>query len=201
MSYASLRQVRNEQALLIHDERDAHSHPDLTEDVPNYWIEEKLTDFVLDWSNRLTLEPFIVSSIFFGPERTDEWVFDLPNNPFAVSRVCEQPVDSEQRRVLTVEQRRYRIVEDVFEARSPRIVPDALERAYDPGCDQVPFIRGHIGQKVEPYRMLKIAGIEVAEVVGPARGNVIENFFRQIPVWVDEPYAVPKADVLENQIP
>jgi hypothetical protein len=141
-------QIGDEQASVVHQELETDLALHLAENVADHRTEEKLADFVLDGRNRLPLEAGIVAGVFAFPEFPDEGVFDLPDYPGAVNIVREQPINAQQGSVRAFQQRRNRVVEDVFHPRPPGIMPDALESADNPRCHKVPLVRGNIGQEV-----------------------------------------------------
>ncbi len=61
-------------------------------------------------------------------------------------------------------------------------------------------IRGDIRNQVESDREFQIARVEIHEMVGSMRGNVVQQVFGQITVRVYEPDAVSQDDMLQDQI-
>src|SRR5439155_8515338 len=83
---------------------------------------------------------------------------------------------------------------------SPGIVPDSLEGAHDAGCDQVSVVWRDIGQHVQADGKFNITRIEIHQMIGACRRNVVQQFLGQIAVWIDEANTVSKGDVLDDEI-
>ena len=194
----SFRQVRDEDASGVHDERDADLCAHLPEDVADDRALEELTELVLDGGDGLALEAGIVARVFVLPELPDERVLDLSHDPRAIAGVGQEPVHAQESGVRAVEQRGDGVVEDVFESRSPRITPDALERADDAGGDQVPVVRSDVREQVQADGEVEVAGVEVDQVVGPSGRDVVQKFLGKIAVRIDQADAVAGGDVLDD---
>jgi hypothetical protein len=65
----------------------------------------------------------------------------------------------------------------------------------------VAAIRWDIGQHVQPDGKLKITRIEICQVVGTMRGDVVQQFLRQVAMRVDNPDSMSTSDVLNDQVP
>jgi hypothetical protein len=65
----------------------------------------------------------------------------------------------------------------------------------------VPVIRRHIGQYVQSNGKLEVPRVEIYQVIGPPGRDVVQQFLGQITVGVNDAYAVPKSDVLDDQVP
>ena len=200
VSKLPLGQVGDKQPLVVHDEREAHFALHLPQDVPNHGIQEELPELVLDGRDGLAPEPVVVAGIFGGPVVADEGVFHLAHHPSSVVVVGEQAVDAKQGGVRTVQKGGNGVVEDVFEPWPPRIPPDALERPHDAGGHQVPVILGDVRKQVQPDGELEVAGVEVAEVVGAGRQDVVQEVFGQVPVRVNHAHPIASGDVLDDEV-
>ena len=119
MSKPAFGEIGDEEASVVHRERDAHLGFDLAQNVANHGIQEELADFVLDRGDGLTLETRVISGIFLRPKRPNERVFDLPDDPGPVRFVGEHPVDAQKRGVGTIQKRRHRVIQNVFKSRPP----------------------------------------------------------------------------------
>ena len=64
----------------------------------------------------------------------------------------------------------------------------------------MPIIRRHIADYIQSDGEFKVAGIEIHQMVGAARGNVVQQFLGQIAVRVNDANAMSKGDVLQNQV-
>ncbi len=196
----ALGQVGDEQALVVHDEREAHPVPHLAENVPNDGIQQELPELVLDRRDGLPTEPVVVAAKLGGPVVADERVFHLAHHPRAVVVVGEQAIDAEQGHVLTVEKRRNGVVEDVFEPWPPRVPPDALESADDAGGDEVSVVLRDVRQEVQPDGKFQVARIEVAEVVGTGGWDVVQEVVGQVSMRVNEAHPIASGDVLDDEV-
>jgi hypothetical protein len=196
----SLGQVRDEQPPVVHGEGDVHALAHLPQNVSHDRIQDELADLVLDRGDGLALEVLVVARELVGPERADEHVLDLPHHPRAVALVGEHPVHAEERRVPAVEQGRDGVVEDVFEPRSPRVAPDALERRDDAGRDQVPVIGSDVGKRVQSDGEFDVPRVEIHEMIGPLRRDVVQQFLRQIAVRIDDADAMAERYVLQDEV-
>ena len=67
-------------------------------------------DLVLDGSNCFLPKPLIIILEFVFPERSDERIFDLANDPLAICGIDKHPWKSENRRVFGVEEGADRVV-------------------------------------------------------------------------------------------
>ena len=105
--------------------------------------------------------------------------FDLTHHLCTVLVVHEQAVHSQERRIPTVQERGYGVVQEVFCSRTPRVPPQSLESAHHAGGNQVPLIRGHVRQDIETHRKFEVARIEVHNVIGAVGGDVVEYLLRQ----------------------
>jgi hypothetical protein len=195
-----LGEVGDEQAPVVHHERETQLASDLAQDVSHHWIQQELTELVLDRGNGLAFEPLVVAGVFLRPEGADERVFDLADDSFPEPVLSEQPVDGQERHVLAIEQTSDRVVQEVFKPRPPRITPDGFERPDYPGGHLVALVSGHVRQKIQGDGKLDIAGIEVAEVVRAPRRDVVEDLLGQVAVGINQPDAVPKGNVLNDQV-
>lgn len=61
-------------------------------------------------------------------------------------------------------------------------------------------IRCNVGKQVEPNREFNITRIEIHQMIGTMRGNVVQQLFSQIAVGVNQSDTVSEGDVLKNQI-
>ncbi len=61
-------------------------------------------------------------------------------------------------------------------------------------------IRRHIGENVEPNWKLQITRVEVHEMVGAVRGNVVEDLFGKVAVGIDESDTMSEDDVLDDEV-
>ena len=66
--------------------------------------------------------------------------------------------------------------------------------------DKVPFVRRHVGERVESDGEVEVAWMEIDEVIRTTRRNAIEQFFGKVAVRVNEPDAVAGGDVLHDEI-
>jgi hypothetical protein len=82
------------------------------------------------------------------------------------------------------------ITKDVLKSRPPGIPPDSFERTHNSRSDKMPIIRRHVSQQIECYRILDVSWIEVHQMIGTVGWNVVENFFSEITVRIDEPNAM-----------
>src|SRR5689334_10404748 len=78
------REISDEQALVVNDERNAHLVFELAENVANDRVQQKLTKLVLNGRNGLTLKARVIAFVLIMPKRADERVFDLANNTSTV---------------------------------------------------------------------------------------------------------------------
>jgi hypothetical protein len=61
-------------------------------------------------------------------------------------------------------------------------------------------IRRHIANDIQSNREFKVARIEIHQMVGTLGRNVVQQFFGQIAVGINQANTVSKGDVLQNQI-
>lgn len=193
-------QVGDEQPPVVHDERDVHPLPHLAKDVADDRVQEELAHLVLDRRDGLPPEPLVVALVLLGPERPDEGIFYLPDDLRAVRLVGQHPVDAEEGGVPAVQEGGHRVVQDVLQPRAPRVPPDPLERTDDPGGDEVAVVRRDVRQDVQADGELQVGRVEVHEVVGPLRRDVVQDLIREVAVRVDEADAVPEGDVLHDHV-
>ena len=201
MAKLSFGQIRDEQSSVIHHEREIHFLFHLPQNISHNRIQKELPDFILDRRNGLAFEPLVVVFIFLRPKRPDERVFDLPDNLGPVVVVGEQAIHAEQSLVPTFQQRGRRIVENIFESRPPRVPPDALESRHDARGDEVPVIGGYRADDVQSDGEFQVARIEIHQMIRPLRRDVVQKFFGQVAVRVNDTNTVAQRDVLQNQIP
>lgn len=161
MADAPLSEIRDEDTAVVHHERDAHLVAHLAKNVSNNGIEEKLPELVLNRNDGLAAEARFVAGILGLPKRADERVFELADNPGPIVIIGEQSVDAKQGSVCTIEQGRDGVVEDVFQARPPRVAPDAFEGADDAGCDEVSVIGRDVCEQVQPDGEFEVARAEI----------------------------------------
>jgi hypothetical protein len=64
----------------------------------------------------------------------------------------------------------------------------------------MPVIRRDIGEQVKSNGKFNVARIEIYQMVSTFGRNVIQQFFGQITMRVNQSNAVPKLDVLQDQI-
>ena len=198
MTEFTFRKVGDEQASVVHQERDAHTILHLAENVANDRTGQELAELVLNRGDGFSLKARVVAGVFLLPERPDERVFDLADDPGAIRVVGQQPVHAEQRRVLAIEQCGDGVIEDVFQARPPGIGPEALESADNAGGNQRPVVGRDLGEQVQADGEVEVAGVEIDQVIGPGRGNVVEQFFGKIAMRVNEADAMIGGDVLHD---
>ena len=58
----------------------------------------------------------------------------------------------------------------------PGIPPDAPERSHNAGCNEMPVVRRNIGEQVQTNRKLNVARIEIHQMIGSMRRNVMKKF-------------------------
>lgn len=196
----SFGKIGDEDAAGIHHEWDAHLGAHLAEDVANNRVQQKLADLVLDRSDGLALEPRIVSLKFVEPKLLHKWIAHFRHDSAAILRIGEHSVDAEQGSVRAIEEGGDGIVENVFEARTPGVSPDAFERPHDAAGDEMPFVGWNVGDQIEADGEVEIARIEIHQVVGPVRGNAIEQFFGEVAVRIDQANPVASGEMLHDQI-
>src|SRR5579859_7035642 len=137
---------------------------------------------------------------FIYPKRTHHRIIDLLHHPRSVASIGEHPLHAEKTDVVAMQQSRDGGVEDVFQARSPKVRPNALKCAHNTGCDQMPFIVERLSKQIEADRMPQIGRIEIGHVFDTSAWNVIKDFSSQIAVRVNDADTVARLDVLENQV-
>lgn len=91
----------------------------LAEDVPDWGIREKAPDLVLNRGDRLLPEGLGIARVLFRPEVADDRVADASNDAFPEELIREHARDREERRLVVVEKRKDRVVQDVLEPRPP----------------------------------------------------------------------------------
>ncbi len=64
----------------------------------------------------------------------------------------------------------------------------------------MPVIRCDIGEQVKPDGKFNVARIEIYQVVGTLRRNVMQQLLGQVAVRVNQSDAMTKLDVLQNEI-
>lgn len=62
-------------------------------------------------------------------------------------------------------------------------------------------IGGYGADDIQADGKFQIARIEINQMIRPLRRDVIQQFFGEIAVRVNDPDAVPQRDVLQNQVP
>ena len=196
----SFREIGDENAASVHHKRDAHFRAHLAENVSDNGIEQELPQLVLNWRDGLALEARFVLLVFVRPERAHERVAHFAHDAAAVIGVGEHPVHAEQGSVRTIEKRGDGVVEDVFEARPPRIPPDAFERSNNSAGDKMPVVGCDVGDEIEADGEVEVAGIEIHQIVGAMRRDAVEEFFGEVTVWVNQCDAVPGGNVLHDEI-
>ena len=144
MAQGSFGEVGDENSFVVHDEGETDPVPNLPENVANHRIQQELAELVLDRRDGFALEAWIVGLVFLSPKRPDKRIAHLIDDPASIVGVGEESIYPEQGGVGAFEQRGKRVVEDVLQARSPRIAPNAFERADDAGGNKVLFIRRNI---------------------------------------------------------
>src|ERR1035437_6612501 len=169
MAETPFGEVCDEEPFIVHDEGNLHFRFDLAQNVADDRIQEKLAELVLNRCDGLTLEALVIPLILLRPKRPDERVFDLTDDLGTEVWIGQQPIDTQKGRVSAIQERRYGIVEDVFQARPPGVAPNSLECADDAGGDKVPGVRRDVREHVQANREFKIARIEIYQVIGPPR--------------------------------
>jgi hypothetical protein len=61
-------------------------------------------------------------------------------------------------------------------------------------------VRDDIRQHIQPNREFEIARIEIYQVIGARGRNMVQQFFGQVAVGVNDANAVTKGDVLDDQV-
>jgi len=94
MPKTAFGEVCDEKPSVVHDERNAYFGFDLAQYIPDHRVQEELADFVLNRSDGLAFETFVVGLILFYPKRPYERIADLTNHFGAERRIGEHPIDS-----------------------------------------------------------------------------------------------------------
>src|ERR1035441_5489735 len=172
MAETPFGEVCDEEPFIVHDEGNLHVGLHLAQNVPNNRIQEKLTELVLNRCDGLALKALVIPLILFGPKRPDERVFDLTDHFGGEVWIGKQAVDAQKGCVPAIKECRYGVVEEIFQAWSPGITPNSFEGGHDAGGHKVAAVRGHVRKHVQANRELKIAGIEIYQVIGPPGRNM-----------------------------
>lgn len=64
----------------------------------------------------------------------------------------------------------------------------------------MPVVRRYVGEQIHANGVFEVAGIEICEVVGSLRWNVVQQFFGEIAVRINDAYTVAERDVLDDEI-
>lgn len=64
----------------------------------------------------------------------------------------------------------------------------------------MPFVRRNIGEQIQADGVVEVSGIEINQVVGTGRRNVIQKYFGQITMRINHADTVPGLYVLKGQI-
>jgi hypothetical protein len=65
----------------------------------------------------------------------------------------------------------------------------------------VAAVRLHIGKHVQADREFDVARVEIRQVVGTPRRNMVQNVLGQVPMRVYEPNAMSQSDMLDDHVP
>ena len=65
----------------------------------------------------------------------------------------------------------------------------------------MPVIRPNIRQQIQADGEFKVAGIEIDEMVGASRRNMIQQILGQITMRINQADTVTQRDVLQNEVP
>ena len=196
----ALGEIGDEQPPGVNRKGDVHLAFHLAQNVADDGIQQELAELVLDGGDGFALKAGFIAGIFILPKGADERVFDLLDDPGAIFLVGEHSIDAQEGRVLAVEKGGHGIVQNVFQSRPPRVMPDALAGADDAGGDQMPFIPWGTGEQIQSHREFEVCRIEIHQMIGPPRRNVVQQFFGQVAVRVNEADAVTECYMLNEQI-
>src|SRR5947209_1411506 len=97
----------------------------------------------------------------------------------------------DQGRVSARDERRDAVEQEVFEARTPGIRPQVLERGHDAGGGERPTLGRDARRGIKSDRTLVVRHVEVAHVVDAGARNRVEDVEREIAVRVDHGYSLP----------
>jgi hypothetical protein len=64
----------------------------------------------------------------------------------------------------------------------------------------VAAVRDDIREHIQANREFEVARVEIYQVIGPPRRNMVQQFFGQIAVGVNDPDPMSKGDVLDDQV-
>jgi hypothetical protein len=145
-------------------------------------------------------EPLVVVLEFVVPEASKDRIFDLPNNPSPVKGISQKPGHPEERHILAFEKGSDRCVQNVLQSWSPGVMPDVFEGLHNPGGNEVTLARWGRCKEIETNGVLRIAGVEIYDVVGAPAGDVVEDIEGEIAVGIDESDTSSSLQVLSNEI-
>ena len=200
LPYRSLREVRDEDTPLIHREREIEARGDLSEDEPQVRRRGELPGLVQDRRDGVSAKLLRVAWELFLPETQRLRVAHARHDALAEGVVRVEAGEIDEGRVLAGDQRGNAVIEEMFEARSPAITPEMLERGDDAGGGKRAPRWRDSGSRIEADRILRLPGVEVAHLIDTRMRDGVENVLGQVAVWVDDGDALSRDDVGHRKI-
>ena len=85
-------------------------------------------------------------------------------------------------------------------AGAPTFIEDGAHRRYETIDNASAIVRQCILENIHPDRILALCAIQVADVIVQRRGNVAQNGFREIAVWIDEQDSITACNILRRDV-
>ena len=179
LPYRPLGEVRDEDAAVVHREREIEARSDLTEDEPQVRRGGDLPDLVEDRRDRVGAQRLGVARKLLLPEAQRFGIAHAADDALAEAIVGVETRKIDQGRVLARDERGDAVEKEMLKARSPAVGPQVLERRDDAGGGQRPALGRDPGRRIEADRILGLAGVEVAHVVDARARDGVENVRRR----------------------
>ena len=180
------RDIRNQDAPVVHREGEIEFRRGLPEDVAQDGRGRDLPDLVEDGGRGLGLKALVVARVLLAPEPRDDRVGNARHDAPAKLVVGVEPRQVDERRPRTREQRGHAIEQKMLKPRPPALGPQVLEGRDDAGGGQRVAFRRNARQRIEAHRKLGVGDIEIAHLVRPLRRQGVDNGFGQVAMRVDD---------------
>ena len=200
LPYRPLGEVRDQDAPVLHREREIEARCDLAEDEPQVGRSGDLPDLVQNGRDRFGAQRFRVARKLLLPEAQRLGIGHLGDDAVAEAIVGVETREVDQGGVLARDERGDAVKEEMFEARPPAVGPEVLERRDDAGSGERAPLRRNLGRGVEADRVLGLAGVEVAHLVDARARDGVENILGEVAVRVDDGDSLARIDVAHGEV-
>jgi len=200
LPYRPFGQVCDQDAAVLHREREIEARSDLAEDEPQVRRSGDLPDLIQDRRDRVGAQRLGVARKLLLPEAQRLGIADVRDDAVAEAVVGVEARQIDQSGVLARDERRDAVEKEVFEARSPAVRPEVLERRDDAGSGERAPLRRYLGRGIEADRVLGLAGVEVAHVVDPRARDGVKNVLGEVAVRIDDGDSLARIDVAHCEI-